>query len=336
MAAKGGVGGVNRGNGVAPVPESATDRPPMPSAPLYSCFDFRIRSAIPLPELVEAGQGDDRPIVDVRIGDVPEFLAGGGQSAGGLQVAEGTALLTVSHAARYLVRDGCEIIVDPLPGGSDRNVRLFLLGSALGLLCHQRGLLPLHANAIVIGNAAFAFAGPSGAGKSTLAAYFSRAGHQVLCDDVCVINLDDPARPLAWPGLPRLKLWGDASAAFGHDKSRLDPVIDGMDKYHVWLPALVEPQPIPFRRLYLLHRSEPGEETEIRRLRGRAAVEAIMSQTYRALYLPALGLASRHFLQCASLASRIEVYAATRAWGYETFEREAGRLACHLAEEHSQ
>jgi hypothetical protein len=328
--------GVNWGDGFASVPDSATDSPLMPSAPLYSCFDFRIRSAMPLPELVEAGPGDDRPIVDVRLGDVPEFLAEGGETVGGLQVAGGAALLTVPHVSRYLVRDGCEIVVDPLPGGSDRDLRLFLLGSALGLLCHQRGLLPLHANAIVIGNAAFAFAGPSGAGKSTLAAYFSRAGHQVLCDDVCAISLDEPATPRAWPGIPRLKLWGDASAAFGHDKSLLDPVIDGKDKYHVRLPAVVEPRPIPFRRLYLLARTDPGEAPEIRRLRGSAAVEAIMSQTYRAFYLPVLGLASQHFLRCASLASRIEVYAATRAWGYGSFDREAERLARHLLEEHSE
>jgi hypothetical protein len=65
-------------------------------------------------------------------------------------------------------------------------------------------------------------------------------------------------------------------------------------------------------------------------------MEAIMAQTYRGLYLATMGLASRHFLQCAALANRIEVYAATRAWGYEAFEREADRLERHLLEEHSE
>ena len=302
----------------------------------YSCFDFRLRSDIDLSELSAAENGDRRPIVQVRIGTVPGTLPGGGDPVGGLQAADGDALLAVPQTARYLVRGGTEIVVDPLPGASERNVRLFLLGSALGLLCHQRGLLPLHANAIVADNGAFAFAGPSGTGKSTLAAYFARAGYPVLCDDVCVINLDDSASPLAWPGLPRLKLWGDASSAFGHDKTGLDPVIDGMDKYHVRLPAPIGPRPFPFRRLYLLRRTEPGEEAGIRRLRGSAAMEAIMAQTYRGLYLPTLGLTARHFFQCASLASRIEVYAAARAWGYEAFEREADRLARHLLEEHAE
>jgi hypothetical protein len=45
-----------------------------------------------------------------------------------------------------------------------------------------------------------------------------------------------------------------------------------------------------------------------------------------------MGLTARHFLHCAALASRIEVYAATRTWGYDVFDREADRLARHLIE----
>jgi hypothetical protein len=309
----------------------------MAEPPLYSCFDFRLRSEIALEEIGRADDpADPRPIVAISLGQVPERLPGADEARHGLQAHGDEALLIVENTARYLVRAGREIVVEPLPGGSERNLRLFLLGSALGILCHQRGLLPLHANAIVVGNSAFAFAGRSGAGKSTLAAYFARAGYQVLCDDVCMIDVGHPDGPVAWPGLPRLKLWGDASRAFGHDNRELDRVLDGMDKFHVSLPVLQEARPIPFRRLYLLGRAEAGEEPEIAPLRGSAAVEAIMAHTYRALYLPVLGLTSRHFLQSASLADRIQVYTAARAWGYELFDREAGRLARHLIEEPSE
>ena len=113
-------------------------------------------------------------------------------------------MLTVDGVGRYLVRGGAEILVDAAGGAAERDVRLFLLGSALGILCHQRGLLPLHANAVVANGAAYAFAGHSGAGKSTLAAHFAQAGYEILCDDVCVISFDEAGQPLAWPGLPRL------------------------------------------------------------------------------------------------------------------------------------
>jgi hypothetical protein len=87
-------------------------------------------------------------------------LAGAGPPIHGLQVAGRDAMLTVPNIGRYLVRDGREIIVDPAPDAPDRDVRLFLLGSTLGILCHQRGLLPIHANAIVVGGGAVAFSRP--------------------------------------------------------------------------------------------------------------------------------------------------------------------------------
>ena len=307
---------------------------PTGSAPaaLYSCFNFRLRSEIPLAELIPATEtGDDRPVVEVRIGPVPESLPGAAAPRHGIQAAGSDALLTVPNIGRYLVRDGAEIFVDPVPGTSERNLRLFLLGSAIGLLCHQRGLLPLHANAIVAGGLAIAFAGRSGAGKSTLAAHFQSAGYEVLCDDVCVLSFDPDGRPFAWPGLPRLKLWGDAASAFGHDTSGLDRAMDDMDKYHVPIAAAGPARPIPFSRLYVLARAGAGEEGEIRRLRGREAMDAVLAQTYRGAYLETMGLSGRHFAQCAALVASAEIWSASRAWGFEIFAKEATRLERHVA-----
>lgn len=301
----------------------------MPATQTYSCFDFNLRSEIPV-ELSPALDTVERPVVDIRLGDVPETLPGAGTPAWGLQVAGEDALLTVVGTARYLVRGGREIIVDPVPGASERNVRLFLLGSALGILCHQRGLLPLHANAIVANGGAYAFAGASGAGKSTLAAHFSRSGYDVLCDDVCVISFDEAGQPIAWPGLPRLKLWGDAAQTFGHDRTALDQAIEGLDKYHVPLPPGRQLEPVPLRRLYILGQSEEGEDSTISRMLGHRAMEMVMSQTYRGCYLAPMGLAAQNFRQCAQLLSHIELYQARRAWGYEVFEREAGLLEGHI------
>lgn len=297
---------------------------------LYSCFNFRLWSEIPLGELHPAEtENDARPIVEVRLGALPETLPGGRAAPYGLQIADDAVMLTVANTARYLIRGGLEIVVDRLEGGSERNLRLFLLGSALGILCHQRGLLPLHANAIVADGAAVAFAGPSGAGKSTLAAHFAHTGFEVLCDDVCVIEFDEAGRPLAWPGLPRVKLWGDAASAFGHDSKMLDQAIEGMDKYHVPLRGAMEARPIPFRRLYVLSRAEdrPGE---IRRLSGQAAMVEVMAQTYRGHYLAPMGLVERHFRQCAALVASAEVYSASRTWGYDVFQQQAGILEQHV------
>lgn len=302
----------------------------MPDRPVYSCFDFCLRSEIPLPELTRAAEVGATPVVDVVFGEVPETLPGAAPAEFAIQAEGDDVLLVVKGTARYLVRNGREIVVDPVEGASERNVRLFLLGSALGILCHQRGLLPLHANAVVADGGAYAFAGHSGVGKSTLAAHFAREGYEVLCDDVCVVSFDGGGRPLAWPGLPRLKLWGDAAEAFGHDSVLLDRAIEGLDKYHVPLVPARAVRPVPLRRLYLLARTDEGQEPEIQRLQGQRAMAAAMEQTYRNLYLGPMGLAAQNFRQCAALLAQVEIYEARRDWGYEVFGSQAELLERHI------
>ncbi|WP_326523922.1 hypothetical protein [Sphingomonas sp.] len=299
------------------------------SAPtLYSCFDFRFASEIALGELTPAAEGDDRPVVTIRCGPVAD-PAEGDDSGWGLHREGDSVTLRVARVGRYRMTGGREIIVDPLPGASACNVRLFLLGSALGVLAYQRGLLPLHANAVVIDGRAHAFCGPSGAGKSTLAAHFSAAGHAVLCDDVCAVSFDAEGKPRAWPGLPRLKLWRDAADRMGHDIATLDRAIEGMDKYHVTLPRAVVAAPVPLARLYLLGRVEAADGARIERLRGAAAMEVVMANSYRPGYVRQLGLAGDHFAACGALARHAAIFHARRDWGFDVFAREAARLVEH-------
>ncbi len=299
---------------------------------LVSCFDFRLDSDIPLGELTPADDPvDPRPIVRVRLGTAPEALPGVALAAHGLQVAGDSALLTVTGTARFLIQGGREIIVDPLPGAAERNVRLFLLGSALGALVYQRGLLPLHANAVVIGGVAHAVSGPSGAGKSTLAAWFAKAGYPVLCDDVCVVSFAADGRPLAWPGLPRVKLWQDAADALGQSTTGLDRAIEGREKFHVPM-GVAASAPVPLASFYTLARSDVGEGGGIVPILGSDAMGVVMENSYRGGYVAALGRSPAHFAQCAAVARHAGVFAVTRPWGFDAMDREATALAAHMAE----
>jgi hypothetical protein len=292
-----------------------------------------LESDLSLDELNPAVPGDRGPLVVVRLGQVAERLPNANASLDGLQVAGPVALLTLPGIGRFHLNEGREIVVDPHPGVSDRNLRLFLLGSVLGVLCHQRGLLPLHANAIVAGPGAAAFAGPSGAGKSTLAAEFQRRGFRLLADDVCMVDFDEYGAAVAWPGIPRLKLWADAANRFGLDCAELDRVSDDTAKYQVPADRYADVRPVPLRRLYLLSRAENDNPPGIVRLRGQEAMAAVMANTYRGFCLEPMGLHARHFRQCAEMLSSVRVYAATRQWGFDCFEREVDRLERHLFEE---
>lgn len=292
-------------------------------ASTYRLFGLNLRCEIDLAGLAPAIEAA-APDVEIVFGPVPE------SDHNGYRATEGGTVLAVVKVGRYLIREGREIVIDPLPGASERNVRLFLLGSAIGALLHQRGLLPLHANAIDLGGRAVAFSGHSGAGKSTIAAWFHDRGHAILADDVCVIGFDEAGRALAFPGIPRLRLWREALEASGRDAGAYPRSFDDTEKYDV--PTLGEGdlEPIPLAAIYLLRKAEDGEG-DIERLTGVDAVETLVANTYRGGYLSMIGRTSDHLSACVKVARAVPVFRAQRLWGFDRFDEQAERLRDHAS-----
>ncbi|HYG46489.1 MAG TPA: hypothetical protein VD846_00975 [Allosphingosinicella sp.] len=292
-------------------------------AGIYRLFGLNLRSEIALAGLapaVDAGTVD----VDVAFGSVPP-----GEYPPGYSVAEGGTLLSISKVGRYLIREGREIVIEPAEGASERNLRLFLLGSAIGALLHQRGLLPLHANAIDLGGRAVAFSGHSGAGKSTIAAWFHDRGYPILADDVCVIGFDDSGRALAYPGIPRLRLWREALEASGRDAGAYDRSFDDTEKYDVPTLSDAKLEPLPLAAIYLLRKTDEGAGPAIERLTGVDAVETLISNTYRGGYLRTIGRTAEHLAACLRVVRSVPVFRAKRLWGFERFDEQAGQLHDH-------
>ena len=274
----------------------------------YRLYGLRVRSEVDLPELPVAPAGEEP---DVTISRGPVECSG---KSGEMHVAGDRATFAVPGTARYSICRGTAIVVDPEAGAPARNVRLFLLGSAMGMLVHQRGLLPLHANTIKVGDKAIVFMGHSGAGKSSLAAWFHDLGHVVLGDDVCVVRVDGQ-RPTVSAGLPRLRLWKNTLEATGRDHSAYPLSYtgeEGFDKYDVTLGGQPPPQgEIELAGIYSLAR---GERVEIRRLTGIEAAEAVIANTYRGEYVAMVGNARSHWEACARLVQRTPVHRLERPW----------------------
>jgi hypothetical protein len=291
----------------------------------YSVFGLRVRSALRLPELFPAG-GDGVPDVIIEQGHIPE--ANGAKP--GLNAVDGALLFVIPEVATFRIASGSHIIVDPRPGVAERNVALYLLGSAFGALLHQRGLLPLHANAIQIGGRAVAFMGPSRAGKSTLAAWFQRQGYSIISDDVCVIGFHGDGKPYAIPGLPRLRLWAEALDHLRHDYSGLERSYFGaeeVEKYDVPIDEKsVATENITVAGIYLL---DQRDEARIERLEGADAAEAVFANTYRGTFLPATGGEQRHWAAATQLVRSVPVFRASRVWDLGRFDEQNRKLLDH-------
>jgi hypothetical protein len=294
------------------------------NAPAYALFGLTIASDIPLPLPPAAPDS----AIDVTIVEGPVEVEG--EHGWGYAEVSGGTLLSVETVGRFLICGGRRIVVAPGTGASDRNIRLFLLGSAFGALLHQRGLMPLHANAVVVEGRAFAFCGHSGAGKSTMAAWFHDRGHPILADDVCVIGFGPDGAPLAYPGVPRLRLWRQALEESGRFVDDYERSFDALDKYDVPIAGEDRTEPVPLAAVYLLAKAEEDAEAgAIHRLTGIDAVETLVSNTYRGAYLASIGGTGPHLAACVRIAKSVPIFRAARRWGFDAFDAEAGRLHDH-------
>lgn len=289
----------------------------------YRLFGLGLRSQIRLPELEACALGD-ADAVEIRLGEVPPAADGEPLTA----VSDGV-VLSIADVARYRVSDGRRIVVEPEPGASDRNVRLFLLGSAMGMLLHQRGILPLHANAIEIDGRAVAFMGKSGAGKSTLAAAFHDRQRRILSDDVCAVVHEQDGF-VAQAGIPRLRLWRDAVERSGRAVDDYEPAFDTLDKYTVGVSQAAHADALPLEAIYLLVRDDDGTPAEIRRLSGVAAVEALIENTYRGSFVTDFGDPRPHFSTCMALSREVPVFALSRCWDAGAIDTTVARVEAHL------
>ena len=208
-------------------------------------------------------------------------------------------------AGAFLVQDGREITVDPVPSVNDRVLRLSLLGPAMALILHQRGRFVLHASAIAINGRAVAFLGGNGSGKSTMAAALHTRGHDLLADDVTAAHLGSSSCPTVLPSFPQFKLWPDSAVALGKVPEVMPLLHPDLEKRSCYVAERFADMSLPLRRLYVL---AAGLTPEIEPLSPREALEALLHHWYGirfgGRFLQVVGIAP-HFLQCASLASKI-------------------------------
>ena len=145
-------------------------------------------------------------------------------------------LLHVDDAGDFLIRSGTGITISPLPGAAMNVVRLYLAGSAMGVLFHQRGQFIFHGAAVLTGHGASVFVGDSGAGKSTLAAHLALSGFPVLSDDTLPV-LEQGDACLVWPGAEVFKMWRDALEGLGTGTGGLPYVGQRYGKYFLENPT---------------------------------------------------------------------------------------------------
>lgn len=258
----------------------------------YKAYNLGIESELFLPELSPSDSPAD---VTIRFGN----LSHSAQKSNGGDYFLGS----VEGLGTFLIRGGCEIVLDIEPNIEESVLRPVILGPLFAMLMRQRGLLVLHASCVAIDGVAVAFMTYSGGGKSTLAEALNNRGYDLLTDDVMAIDLNG-SQPMVIPSFPQIKLLPDAAAAIGPAPETLPLLHSQTPKLAHQLSQGFVQTPLALKRLYVL---EMGTHLEIIPLDPQQTFVELLRNSRAVGLLNAPEYTSTHLLQCTRLAKQVPI-----------------------------
>ena len=297
---------------------------------LYKAFGVSISSEVLIPQFI--GGENQQADVSIKFGEVESVLPPNGQNERAVQIGEDEVCFFFEQIGYFLVRKGCEIIVDPYPGAEEQLIRLPLIGIALAALLQQRGMLVLHASAVCVGGEAIVFVGWKGAGKSTTTAMLYKRGHPMISDDIVAIENAEVAAPLVAPGFPNFKLMPETAASvFGDDPDTLSQVCTGLEKRFRPSSDNFLSGKMPLKAIYAL---EEGTDMRAQVLKPQEAITTLIANTFLARYGKQLlqnKEAIKNLWQCSNIVNRIPVYRLQRPKSFHLLDDLAELIESHSA-----
>ncbi|WP_396953583.1 aldolase [Neobacillus niacini] len=274
---------------------------------IYKAFGFTVRSKIQFPELLEVVNRKDSIDIEINFKDLSNIWLEWSEPGNKFVMNERLVMFKVSDIAIFLIEEGCRITVWPLNEYKEDVIRLYLLGSCMGAILMQRGILPLHGSAIAINGKAYAIVGDSGAGKSTLATAFLRQGYKLLTDDVIGVYFNQENVPMVIPAYPQQKLWQESLDEFGIDSREYKSVYQRENKFAIPIKDQFSSVPLQLAGVFELTFSE-NDEIKLKQLKGLSRLQTLLIHTYRNILIPNLGLTNWHFTNSTKIINQINLF----------------------------
>lgn len=285
-----------------------------PPAFYYTAYGLKIHSTLRLPELLATQE--TKSDVIIYFGSLSNSPLETDSTQHCFQLTAEGMYLFWQGVGTFLIQDGKEIIIDPVPETDEDRLRLFILGAAIGVILHQRGFLVLHASAIALDGYAVAFIGDKGAGKSTIAAAMQRRGRALIADDVVALDLRHASQPLVLPAFPQLKLWPDTVTALGANPEDLPQLVSHLEKRNHRLSQGFVEGPLPLKYIYVLDKGSTVESVPLQ-------PQEVLQHLIRHSYMTRFGTAllqpdgASHFFQLMQLARQVSMHYLLRSTDFE-------------------
>ncbi|GAC1647175.1 MAG: hypothetical protein NVS9B15_05630 [Acidobacteriaceae bacterium] len=285
----------------------------------YRLGPFLIGSEIPIPELSLLDVTDPgEPNAWIRLGNAPEKIDNVVANESRWWASETEYLQRVPHVARFLVRNGREIIVEPCPEAPPADIRAYLLAPIFGQLCFQSGRYALHASSVRVDDGVVAFLGNSGDGKSTLAAHLERHGFSIISDDTCLLETStgSASEIRVIPVAPALKLWPSALQHLGASAAGLPRVWSQEEKFRMRIRELNER--LPLRKIIFLEWEEDlAAKPVMEPVGGIASISRLLRFMHFEYLMKPTGRQAECFQLCGELLRQAKTYVLRRPKNFE-------------------
>lgn len=217
----------------------------------------------------------------------------------------------INNVGTYLIQNGDTVTIE-LCENPDLNIlKVYILGSVLGIILLQRNTVAIHGGSIVINNKGCIFTGDKGAGKSTLTTALRQRGYDFVSDDVGAIELSDI--PMINPGFGYQKLCEDAMTKLGYDSSKFTPFRSDMNIKYI-VPALDNfvKEKVPFKALFEIEQGDT-QKVEVVEVTGNEKLQKIIKNVFRIeVLMYSGGVPADYFKKCIEIAKHIKFYKITR------------------------
>ena len=218
----------------------------------------------------------------------------------------------IKEVGIFHIFNGDTVIIEPCKDADLNMVKIYIMGSVLGMVLLQKNIVAIHGGGIVIDGKGCIFTGDKGAGKSTISTALRKKGYKFISDDVCSINCGD-INKINY-GFGYQKLCEDAMTKLGYDVKKYKPFRGDLNENKYIVSAFDEfiKEEVPLKAIFELA-VEDVEKIEIKEIVGADKIKNIVANIFRVdiLYYSG-GLEPLYFRKCLEIAKNIKYYKITR------------------------
>lgn len=274
----------------------------------YRVYGLVVKSEILFSKLIMINNREYCDVdVTISYGGIPNSVKEEIQNGKLSEFKKNEVWFSIDKVAYYYIANGNVILIEPYPNSNLEHIKMYILGSAFGILLIQRNMVAIHGGTIEIDGQGVIFTGESGSGKSTLTAVLRQKGYHFLSDDVSVVGKSSKGIQVVYPSYPEQKLCKDAILKLGYSVGKFTKIENDKDKYAIPVYNQFMKNPVPLGAVFQISVGSVNEP-KLYEISGSKKLKIIFENIYRVEFTRYIGIEQSYFKNCSDIACSVPVY----------------------------